>query len=60
MSCHPNLGCPPQNDHPNPIPQPEGPTLAPPAEFQSVDQPDLSNPAPHQVPPYTGKHRINV
>ncbi|XP_039512420.1 phospholipid scramblase 2-like isoform X3 [Pimephales promelas] len=47
-------GCPPQNDHPNPIPQPEGPTLAPPAEFQSVDQPDLSNPAPHQVQPYTG------
>jgi len=39
---------------------PEGPTPAPPAEFQSVDQPDLSNPAPHHGQPYKGKHRINV
>ncbi|XP_056124619.1 phospholipid scramblase 2-like isoform X9 [Rhinichthys klamathensis goyatoka] len=57
-------GCPPQNDHPNPMPQPEGPATAPPAELQSVNQPapvqlvmnltDLSNPALHQVQPYTG------
>ncbi|KAK9971551.1 hypothetical protein ABG768_024913 [Culter alburnus] len=63
MSCHPKLGCPPQNDHPNPTPQPEGPAPAPPAaELQPDNQPppvqpalnpsEPSNPTPHQVQPH--------
>ncbi|XP_051756229.1 uncharacterized protein LOC127516020 isoform X2 [Ctenopharyngodon idella] len=65
MSCHPKLGCPPQNGHPNPTPQPEGPAPAPPAaELQPDNQPppvqkalnpsEPSNPAPHQVQLHEG------
>lgn len=67
MFCHPK-GCPPQNDHPNPMPQMEGIQLVSLAKELNQQPPVLTvmnlsgpiNAVPSQIDPHGGKHRINI